>query len=1098
MKFPAVPERLKPFAANRWLRRAAWVLAGWLLLCALGWLALPPLTKHFAQKAASEQLGRTVSIGAIDFKPWTLELTLTDLVIAGADGAPDQLRVQRIYLDAELQSLLRLAPVIDAVVVDAPQARLTHLGDGRYDIDDILARLATPPEASTEAPDKPARFALYNLSLSGGSFDFDDRAVGKQQQLRGLRIGVPFISNLPSQREVTVTPELAFELNGAPFGGRAQTTPFTDSRKTDATLQLQGLDLAAYRAYLPASLPLRLLSGRLDLDLRLAFEQAGDATLRLTGSVAARQLKLTDARGGELLAFEALDLVLDDVQPLQRSARIARVALAQPSARLERGADGRWAFEGSGADTVAAAKPGRAAPALASAASAPAHRAASAAALASVAPVAPVASVASAAPAAAVASAAASTAAASTAPKPAGWSLAVQDIAIDGGALRYADASVGPPVALELYELRAGLKNLALGDAARPTDAPLPVELSARVKSGHTESGALDWRGTLTLAPLAAQGELLLERLPLHQIAPYATQGLPLDLRRADAGFKGQLQFAQTPAGAQLRLGGNLNVDDLRARSIASADGKVVSEPLLNWKTLNLRGLEVALQPGQPLRVGVRQTTLADFFARIIISPQGRINLQDLGQPAPPQADAAATPAAGAASGVASAQAAPSATSAPASATLATSATPATSPDGAPPLARAPPDPDAPVIDIGPISFVKGRVLFSDRFIKPNYTANLTELTGQLSAFSSRAPAAGAPPALADLELRGKAEGSATLEISGKLNPLADPLALDIRGKVSNLELAPLSPYSIKYAGHGIERGKLSMDVNYKVLPDGQLTASNNLVLNQLTFGDEVAGATQSLPVKLAVALLADRNGVIDLNLPISGSLNDPQFSLGSVIFKVIVNLIVKAVTAPFSLLANAFGGLGAGGDDLGVIGFAPGSAALASDAVPTLDKIAKALAERPRLQLTVVGHSDLEIERSGYQRERMLRAVQSEKRRRAIAAGAKADAVPPFTPAEYPALLTAVYQRADFPKPRNLIGFAKDLPVPEMEALLMANVRAGPDEMRELALQRGAAVRDHLAATGLPPERLFVGAPRTVAAGDKWTPRAELNITMP
>ena len=125
-----------------------------------------------------------------------------------------------------------------------------------------------------------------------------------------------------------------------------------------------------------------------------------------------------------------------------------------------------------------------------------------------------------------------------------------------------------------------------------------------------------------------------------------------------------------------------------------------------------------------------------------------------------------------------------------------------------------------------------------------------------------------------------------------------------------DLDLPPLSPYSVKYAGFGIKQGKLSVDVNYVVQPDGRLTATNKVILKQLSFGDKVEGSQASLPAKLAVALLADRNGLIDLDLPISGSLNDPQFSLGPVIIKVIVivNVIVKAVTAPFSLLANALG----------------------------------------------------------------------------------------------------------------------------------------------------------------------------------------------
>jgi hypothetical protein len=339
---------------------------------------------------------------------------------------------------------------------------------------------------------------------------------------------------------------------------------------------------------------------------------------------------------------------------------------------------------------------------------------------------------------------------------------------------------------------------------------------------------------------------------------------------------------------------------------------------------------------------------------------------------------------------------------------------------------------------------------------------------------------------LADLELRGRAEGSASLEITGKLNPLAKPLALDIQGKVRDLELPPLTPYSVKYAGHGIERGKLSMDVSYKVLPNGQLTASNKLVLNQLTFGDPVEGAPNSLPVKLAVALLSDSRGVIDLDLPISGSLNDPQFRIGPVIFKIIVNLIGKAITAPFSLLARAFGG----GDELSSVAFAPGSAALTPEARQGLDKVAKALTERPALKITVTGTASLERERDAIQRERLQALVHAAKRR-----AAPADTTP-VQAAEYPALLKEVYRRADMPKPRNLVGMAKDLPVPEMEALLLAHLPAATeDEATELATQRGQAVKAYLAEQKLPEERLFIAAPKAAKPDEKWTPQAQLNL---
>jgi hypothetical protein len=391
-------------------------------------------------------------------------------------------------------------------------------------------------------------------------------------------------------------------------------------------------------------------------------------------------------------------------------------------------------------------------------------------------------------------------------------------------------------------------------------------------------------------------------------------------------------------------------------------------------------------------------------------------------------------------------------------------------------------------------------VNFSDRFIQPNYTADLTELTGRLSAFSSVSP--DGSPQLADLELRGRAEGTASLEVLGKINPLAKPLALDIRGKVRDLELPPLSPYTIKYAGHGIERGKLSVDVAYRIQPDGQLTASNQVILNQLRFGDKVEGAPASLPVKLAVALLADRNGVIDINLPVSGSLNDPQFRLGPIIFKVIVNLVVKAITSPFSLLASAFGG---GGDELSQVTFAPGSAVLTPQAAQTLDKVAKALADRPALTMSVVGTAALEAEREAFKRERLQGLLVAEKRRAQVVAGSNGTATVTVSPAEAPELLKAVYKRADMPKPRNLVGMVKDIPQPEMEALLLASIAVSEERMRELATARAVAVRDYLAGRQLPLERLFLGAPRTgvdkpatpgAAAAAPWTPRAELSLT--
>ena len=232
---------------------------------------------------------------------------------------------------------------------------------------------------------------------------------------------------------------------------------------------------------------------------------------------------------------------------------------------------------------------------------------------------------------------------------------------------------------------------------------------------------------------------------------------------------------------------------------------------------------------------------------------------------------------------------------------------------------------------MGGLQLVNGRVDYTDRFVRPNYSAALSELNGRLGAFE-----AGSRD-MATLELTGRVAGTAQLDVRGSLNPMADPLALDVRAKTTDLELAPLSPYAGKYAGYAIERGKLSMDVHYRVQPDGRLEASNRVVLNQLTFGERIESPSATkLPVRLAVALLKDRNGVIDVNLPVEGSINDPQFSVAGLVVRIIVNLIAKALTAPFSLMA------GGGGEDLSVVAFRPGTSTMDDGASAVIDKVAR------------------------------------------------------------------------------------------------------------------------------------------------------------
>ncbi len=1209
------------------LRRVATAFGALLVLWALAWLAVPPILKWQAQQRLTELLGRAVSIGDVDFRPWSLELTLRDVAIAGAGpGDEPLLRWTRAYVNADAASLWRMAPVVGALEIDGLQVRVAHLAPGRYDIDDLIARFTSAPDAPP-ADGEPLRFALYNLRLRDATLVFDDRPAQRVHRVESLQLALPFLSSLPSHLEVTVEPRLAFRLDGASFDTGAQAVPFAQRQRGDLRLTFAALDLARYAPYLPAALPVRLRQGVLGADLGLYFElpDGADPVVRLSGSATLEKFSVAEAAGAPLLDADRLRIGLRDVQPLRRHVALGEVALDGARLQIARAADGRLNLQrlGGGAAapaasaSVSASQPAAAAPvspwqievdrlavdgariawndaavqpaaalqldtlrfagekiawpvrepvplsltatlreqaagagpagqltleARASDREASGTLALDALAFEALAPYVAQAlqprllgrasakgrfawSADAQAPKtelvfdeltleapklvdgsgrgareeialkqlaladlrvdllarqvelgrAALSQPAVAVlrdgqgrwnlaqllreerAAPRAAPAPAeatpAWSLRLKDLQIDGGRVRLADSfatgrAAESPLQLDASALRLRVQDLAW-PAARGTPAAR-VQLGMRLASGAAVGGAaasrgsIDFNGRFAPDPLFAAGQLRIERFPLHAFAPYVADRLPLALLRAEAQWNGALDVRQSAAGWAVTASGDARLADVRVHTKADT-GSGAGEELLSWQSFTLDGIRFALAPQATPQLEVREAALNDFFARLVVTEQGRLNLSS-------SAAAAEAPAA-----AASAAAAPAAPASAASASQATGL----------PIA----------IAVGGVKLNNGRIDFSDRFIRPNYSANLTELNGTLGAFRSGSRE------MATLELRGRAAGTALLDVRGALNPTADPLALDIQAKATDLELAPLSPYAGKYAGYAIERGKLSMEVAYKIAPDGTLEARNQVILNQLTFGDKVESPDATkLPVLLAVALLKDRNGVIDINLPISGSINDPQFSVFGIVLKVIGNLLVKALTAPFALLA------GSGGEDLSVVEFRPGTAVLADAGRSTLDKVAKALADRDALKMTVTGSADAQAEADALRQAVLEARLLAERRRELLrdgAAAAQADAVPGLDGETRQRVLRAVYRATDLPdKPRNALRMVRDIPPAEMEALLKRHIAAGPDAMRELALQRGLAVRDALLAKGLPGERLFLAAPKLRAEG--------------
>jgi uncharacterized protein involved in outer membrane biogenesis len=626
-----------------------------------------------------------------------------------------------------------------------------------------------------------------------------------------------------------------------------------------------------------------------------------------------------------------------------------------------------------------------------------------------------------------------------TGPRPASasdeqpWSFVLKKLAVARYALVIEDERAGPAATARIDNLSVAGENLSNAKGARGS-------VGTRFRVNRTGSFAA--HGQVGVNPVSTRLRVDARNVGILPLQPYFAQYVNAVVSGGEATVNGavalDLRDGEKPTGT---FRGDFELGDFAAVT------KTASEDLLRWKSLRIGGIDTTIEP---LKVDVRELALSDFYARLIVNADGTLNLQGLLRSPEERTDEAVA------------------------------AEPAgTTPPGSPPAPSRSPLP----ISIGRIALQSGNVNFSDFFIKPNYSANLTGVGGTVTEIT--------PQHAGDVELHGRIDETAPVEIRGRVNPLAAQLFVDLKANAKDIELPPLSPYAVKYAGYGIEKGKLSVDVKY-LIENSKLVAENNIYLDQLTFGEKVESPTATkLPVQFAVSLLKDRNGVIDLNLPVSGSLDDPQFRLGGVIIRVIGNLITKAVTAPFALLGAAFGG----GEELAYVDFAPGSAALDAADEKKLATLAKALGDRPALKLDVAGRVDPATDREGLSRAAVEREVKAAKLKEITKGGEAAGSLEQVTlaPDEYAKYLAAAYRDAKFEKPRNIIGIARTLPVPEMEKLMLANASATDEDLRLLANRRAQATKDWLVGKGgIPADRVFLIAPKLTAEGIKDKGRPE------
>jgi hypothetical protein len=1214
----------------------------------------PPVVKSFVAKKIGEEIGRKVDFGAVNINPFALSATISNIAIYEAGQQQEKtLAIDELYVDVSLASVGRFAPVINEIRVTQPVVRVIRIGENNFNFSDIINTILAKPKAS----DAPARFSLNNIHIHQGRIDYDDRVLKSRHTISELDLFIPFISNLPHDVEIFISPAFSAKVDGTPLAIKAKSKPFTTSRDTSVQINLDGLSLPAYMPFVPVQLKFKLASALLDTRLNVDFQQnASTKNIVISGDASVRKLQLQEKSGVPLVQWDKLSVALDRVEPFNNLVRLREIKLERPDMQVMRLQDGSLnllhAFElpataqkdkaSNSASATPSSQPTAAKPKpfiflLASAeimngrinwqdsttdpafgpaalmikrldaslskfstegntpanlnikleteageilshqgslmlngnsmqgdlqitalqpqhlrpyfapvfaagledtlldaklpyqltwpetgvnlvlTNASAHLrnlqvklpkekdssitakdvsldgfqfdlAKQIAALDGI--VVDTAKIKIKRNAtgeidlmAMLAGNRHATKKTTTNPgtlaKPSAWQASLKQLKIQQSDIQFSDAKVasqngGKPAVQQLSNVDLTLENIALmTEAATATPSPLTLKLS------HNKRGNLNANGTLTLRPLGVNLKIDSKKLAVTAFQPYFADQINAVFTDGNLSTKGKL-MVQLPERRPLRASyiGSINLADIHTLD------KINGDDFMRWKSLYIGDINTQINTQKnPLAVSLGNIALSDFYARVIVNADGHINLQDIatkngqGQPTStsltqttPATDnsleavavelpaSAVTASANVAASNISSAVAPAQTAGEALATQNASI--------------------KPLIRIGQITLQGGNIYFSDNFIKPNYSANLTGLTGSVSKVASDGPTP------ADLVMNGKIDDDATLEVIGKINPLGAQLFLDLAAKVRGIELTRLTPYAAKYAGYSITKGKLSVDVKYHI-ENGQLNAKNNIFLDQLTFGDKVDSPDAlKLPVLLAVALLKNSRGEIDINLPISGSLSDPKFRIGGIIFKVFINLITKAIISPFSLLASAFGG----GDELGYVEFAPGISNLTAEAQTKLATLAKALNDKPALKLEIIGRVDPVTDRDGARRAYVTQKIKAQKIRSLKSDGASfiLEEVT-VTPEEYPKFLEQAYKAEKFSKPRNFIGILKSLPPKEMENLMIVNAPIGENELKALAERRALLVKRHLEEQGkVANGRMFLVAPKLTAEGIK------------
>ncbi|MGX7652350.1 DUF748 domain-containing protein [Shewanella putrefaciens] len=489
------------------------------------------------------------------------------------------------------------------------------------------------------------------------------------------------------------------------------------------------------------------------------------------------------------------------------------------------------------------------------------------------------------------------------------WLVQLDKLTLENYDVNFSEQKLTPsPQQWRIYPL-----NFATKTIVSDLKAPIEYELSFAIN----DKGSFASQGQVDLTSESIDAKLQMDKLALAQFQPYLAPYVNIKLKSGLLSSQGQVN---ADAKGQAIYRGSVELDDLNVLD------NLRNAPLVKWQKMHINQLDFDQQKNQ---IKIDHLALNQPYAKIVIAKDRSTNISNL--IVETSADNTLV------------------VKTPSNVTVPETANSDIKNTGNQTRESVTQNKPELSLDIQKISFSQGSAYFADNSLTPNFASGIELLDGHISHLSST------PGTKASVDIKGKIDKYAPVTLKGDINPLLDMPYLDLDLVFKSVELTSVNPYSGTYAGYYIDKGQLSLALNYK-LERNQLKGTNHLVIDQLKLGKPSnSDLATSLPITLAIALLQDRNGVIDLGMEVSGDLDSPSFSVGSIIMTAITNVITKAVTAPFSFLANLVGS----NETLDKISFSEGSVILDSKAQANLDKLANALIDRPMLKLSIEGEVD-------------------------------------------------------------------------------------------------------------------------------------------